>query len=63
MRKNILIGIILVFLIILSVSGFNYLLKGKNSQKNREKITVLLDWFPNTNHTGLYVALDKGYFA
>ena len=28
-----------------------------------EKITVLLDWFPNTNHTGLYVALENGYFA
>lgn len=27
-----------------------------------KKITVLLDWVPNTNHTGLYVAKDKGYF-
>jgi len=26
-------------------------------------ITVVLDWTPNTNHTGLYVALEKGYFA
>jgi len=24
---------------------------------------VMLDWFPNTNHTGLYVALDKGWYA
>jgi ABC-type nitrate/sulfonate/bicarbonate transport system substrate-binding protein len=23
----------------------------------------VLDWTPNTNHTGLYVALEKGYFA
>ena len=29
----------------------------------KQKITVLLDWFPNTNHTGLYVAKEKGYFA
>lgn len=29
----------------------------------REKITFVLDWTPNTNHTGLYVALAKGYFA
>lgn len=28
-----------------------------------EKITVVLDWTPNTNHTGLYVAAEKGYFA
>jgi ABC-type nitrate/sulfonate/bicarbonate transport system substrate-binding protein len=26
------------------------------------KVTVLLDWTPNTNHTGLYVAQEKGYF-
>lgn len=27
-----------------------------------EKVTVMLDWVPNTNHTGLYVALDKGWY-
>lgn len=27
------------------------------------KVTVILDWVPNTNHTGLYVAKDKGYYA
>ena len=27
-----------------------------------EKITFVLDWTPNTNHTGIYVALEKGYF-
>lgn len=32
------------------------------SKKNENKITVVLDWTPNTNHTGLYVALAKGYF-
>ncbi|MEM5948309.1 ABC transporter substrate-binding protein [Spirochaetia bacterium 38H-sp] len=25
-------------------------------------VTVVLDWTVNTNHTGLYVALDKGYY-
>lgn len=28
----------------------------------KTKITFVLDWTPNTNHTGLYVAQDKGYF-
>lgn len=28
-----------------------------------DKITIMLDWTPNTNHTGLYVAKDKGYFS
>lgn len=27
-----------------------------------EKVTFVLDWTPNTNHTGLYVAQEKGYF-
>ncbi|MDO5292834.1 MAG: ABC transporter substrate-binding protein [bacterium] len=30
--------------------------------KELKKITVVLDWTPNTNHTGLYVAQEKGYF-
>lgn len=28
-----------------------------------KKLTFALDWTPNTNHTGLYVAREKGYFA
>ncbi len=27
-----------------------------------KKITFALDWTPNTNHTGLYVAQEKGYY-
>jgi len=27
------------------------------------KATLSLDWVPNTNHTGFYVALDKGWYA
>ena len=38
--------------------------KKDNSKKEvtLKKITVILDWIPNTNHTGLYVAKDKGYY-
>ncbi len=28
-----------------------------------EKLTLVLDYVPNTNHTGIYVAIDKGYYA
>lgn len=28
-----------------------------------QEIKVTLDWTPNTNHTGIYVAKDMGYFA
>lgn len=27
-----------------------------------KQIKVVLDWFPNTNHTGYFVALEKGYY-
>ena len=27
------------------------------------KVKLALDWYPNANHAGLFVALDKGYFA
>jgi putative hydroxymethylpyrimidine transport system substrate-binding protein len=28
-----------------------------------EKISVPLDWYPNANHAGLFLALERGYFA
>lgn len=37
---------------------------GTNDDNNTQKtdITVCLDWTPNTNHTGMYVALANGYY-
>ncbi|QAY65553.1 ABC transporter substrate-binding protein [Paenibacillus protaetiae] len=35
--------------------------QGEDSAK-LTKVKVVLDWTPNTNHTGLYVARDKGFF-
>lgn len=44
--------------------------EGKNQEPATEytklpdltKVVLMLDWTPNTNHTGIYVAVDKGYF-
>ena len=36
--------------------------KKDRGSEDLEKITFVLDWTPNTNHTGLYVAKEKGYF-
>ena len=30
--------------------------------EEKTKVTFVLDWTPNTNHTGLYVALEQGLF-
>lgn len=34
----------------------------KKDNKDLTKITFCLDWTPNTNHTGLYVAQQMGYY-
>jgi ABC-type nitrate/sulfonate/bicarbonate transport system substrate-binding protein len=34
---------------------------GSESEALKE-VSVVLDWTPNTNHTGLYAAKEKGYF-
>ena len=47
------IGLILLIVTALTFSGCG---------KNEGTIRVLLDWTPNTNHTGLFAALDKGWF-
>lgn len=33
----------------------------KSTNKPLEKVDFILDWTPNTNHTGLYVAKEKGF--
>ncbi|GLY30972.1 ABC transporter substrate-binding protein [Kineosporia sp. NBRC 101731] len=35
---------------------------GSSGSGGTTKISFALDWTPNTNHTGLYVAQQKGYF-
>ena len=34
----------------------------KDTDNDLEKVTFVLDWTPNTNHTGIYVADALGYF-
>lgn len=36
---------------------------GGESDDSLTHLTFVLDWTPNTNHTGLYAAIDQGYFA
>ena len=35
---------------------------GDTQGEGLTKVTICLDWTPNTNHTGLYVAQAQGYF-
>ncbi len=54
-----------IWLLLLVVAFlFSILLTGcrQDSSPDLKKITVLLDWTPNTNYSGLYAAKDKGYY-
>lgn len=35
---------------------------GCSAEESENEVTFVLDWTPNTNHVGLYVAEAKGYF-
>lgn len=63
MKKR--IGAILMALVL--VFTFTACQNSNNNDKDdntdeTKKITFCLDWTPNTNHTGLYVAKNLGYF-
>jgi ABC-type nitrate/sulfonate/bicarbonate transport system substrate-binding protein len=47
----------------LIVSLVGVLLTGCKRPQELEPVVLTLDWVPNTNHTGFYVALEKGWYA
>ena len=51
--------IAILLALILTVSLFGC---GKKDNNSLTKITLALDWTPNTNHTGIYVADKMGWF-
>lgn len=53
-----IIAVLLFLVLIFSLAGC-----GSVTAKNEEEtITIVLDWTPNTNHTGIFVAQAKGFF-
>ncbi len=55
MKKR-FISMIMIMIMVFTMAGCGSVGNGQ------ETITVVLDWTPNTNHTGLYVAQANGYF-
>lgn len=59
---------LMVLIVVLFTAGCNTEQPDKKSVDTNEKVeklkkvTLVLDWTPNTNHTGLYVAKDQGFF-
>lgn len=50
-----LFALLLAVILVLSLTACG-------GETTADQITVVLDWTPNTNHTGIYVALANGYF-
>ncbi len=59
-KKNIVF--ILVICLMFTMVGCGTGKTEYNAASDLEKVTFVLDWTPNTNHTGLYVAIANGYF-
>ncbi len=55
-----LLSVLLVCVLVFSLAACSK--SADNSDSGRTDITLCLDWTPNTNHTGFYVALEKGYY-
>lgn len=64
MRKKKLAAVAVMASMMLSLvaCGSNKEKKDNDGGKNLKKVTFVLDWTPNTNHTGIYLAKEKGYF-
>lgn len=61
MKKKI-VAILVAGCMVLSLAACGSKGESQENKEGKEKITFVLDWTPNTNHTGLYVAEEKGYF-
>lgn len=59
--RNKILSLFLIMVLIVIFAGCS---SQKQQAKKEEltKVTIMLDWTPNTNHTGLYVAKDKGFY-
>lgn len=53
-----------LFLLLSACSGGNnnQSSTNQNNGKGLQKVTLMLDWYPNAVHSFLYTALEKGYF-
>lgn len=59
MKKRLYTFILAVVMLFTCLTGCG---NSGSNENDLTKITFVLDWTPNTNHTGLYVAQELGYF-
>ena len=59
-QKN--LGCFVCLVLLLGITACAQSSTEEPQSSGKEKITFVLDWVPNTNHTGVYVAQELGYF-
>ena len=62
-RSTLLARFAILFVLSLAALGSMPAAAGTATAAPVHKVTVWLDWYPNTDHAGIYVALAKGYYA
>ncbi|WP_019971085.1 ABC transporter substrate-binding protein [Mycobacterium sp. 141] len=62
-RRFMAASVVATLAVVVGACGSSSTNESTGSSPERAKVRFALDWTPNTNHTGLYVAINKGYFA
>lgn len=61
-RKLLRTRFLLGSLFITAAVAFAACSSGDATPESRTSVSLALDWFPNSNHAGIYAAIDQGYF-
>lgn len=61
MKKVVIFAIIVIAIAV--ILGTNLFKKEVKTTPSLTKVSVALDWFPYSAHTGLFIAQERGYFA
>ncbi len=60
--KKLIVMMLLILLLVACNTSENTESTEESSKEEMKEVKLVLDWTPNTNHTGLYVAQAEGFF-
>ena len=60
---HLIVSIATVLAVVLIIGGCAKDTSQSSTEPTQVKIKLALDWYPNANHIGLYIAQEKGYFS
>ena len=60
---RLIVGIATVLVVAVIIGGCGEDTSQSSTEPTQVKIKLALDWYPNANHIGLYIAQEKGYLS